>query len=306
MPVGAAPAVVSGCLACVWVCAGRASSVGVLAGTLLCVSGGTEFPCEWDWCKPTCCDEWDEASDAERDRARNLAMFLLWAETGRQFGKCPTTIRPCRRQCVDSASVRGAWQGSRWTPVLDDGRWFNVDCGCKGHSCSCTAVCEIELEGWFPEPVEVQIDGEVMPLTMFRVDNGRRLVWEGDGCVFPTCQDLSKPLGEPGTWAVTYRHGLPLPPGGAEVTSELACELLLACNPDTAGQCRLPDNIASLSRQGVDIDFNQDDAAGASGGAFGVPSIDRWVKAANPNGRVAPPAVWSPDVQRAVVPTWHR
>lgn len=263
------------------------------------MTGGSDFPCDWPFCDPPCCPEWADAAPEDRERAKRLATYYMWVATGRYYGRCETTIRPCRRSCIDPARTKGTWSGGRWMPVLSGGRWYNVDCGCVSHRCSCTAVCEIELEGWYPEPVQVQIDGETIPLYEFRVDNGRRLVWEGDDC-FPMCQDLSRPLGEPGTWAITYRHGLPVPTGGAEATGELACELLLACNPDTADQCRLPANVQSVSRQGVDLDFTNTTAPGRG---FGVPSIDMWVEMVNPRG-FEPFRIYSPDVSRPVVTTW--
>lgn len=266
------------------------------------MSGGTQFPCDWPWCDPVCCPEWEQATDAERDRAKNLATYLLWSATGRQYGRCPVTIRPCRRSCIDTNHVRGTWSGNTWQPILDHGRWYNVQCDCPPHRCSCTDVCEIDMEGWYPEPIRVEIDGEPIPLHHFRVANGRRLVWQGDGC-FPECQDLSLPLGEPGTWAITYLRGLPVPMGGAEVTSELACELLLSCNPDTADRCRLPDNVTSVSRQGIDIEFVAERSPSTPAG-FGIDSIDRWVAAGNPGGAVEPVDYFSPDVARPEVTTW--
>src|SRR5699024_1819538 len=124
--------------------------------------------CDWEVADP-CCEAWDNATDAERERVSELAVYLLWAATGRQYGKCEITLRPCRRSCASMSGLRGTWSGNRWTPVLDGGRWFNLDCGCGGHRCSCTQVCEIELPGWLPEPTRVNIDGIDVPLTEFRV-----------------------------------------------------------------------------------------------------------------------------------------
>ncbi|QYN17609.1 hypothetical protein [Amycolatopsis sp. DSM 110486] len=188
-------------------------------------------------------------------------------------------------------------------PILDGGRWYNLDCLCGNtHRCSCTEVCEIELPGWLPEPVRVEIDGRDIPLIEFRVDNGRRLVWEGGDC-FPLCQDLSKRLGEPGTWAVEFKSGLPVPAGGDTAASDLACELLKACNPAHSEGCKLPDNVRSVTRQGVTIDF---DTTVAASGKFNVPSVDLWVQAANPTGLLRPVEVYSPDVPHPVVTTWGR
>lgn len=266
-------------------------------------AGATDFACDWDIGEP-CCRAFEEASEAEQNRAKRLAVFLLWAATGRQYGRCEVTIRPCRRSCVSSEVVRGAWNGNTWTPILSGGRWYNVACGCGGHRCSCTSVCEIELQGWLPEPTRVEVDGQSIPLSEFRVDNGRWLVWETNehGECFPLCQDLAAPIGDPGTWAITYKHGLPVPPGGADVAAELACELVKACDSRWADQCRLPDNVRRVTRQGVDIEFVDPSRAP---GDFGVFSINQWVKVVNPYGLVRPVQVYSPDVQRPRMTTWQ-
>lgn len=275
-----------------------AGSIFTMTGAWSGGYGG--WPCEWPFGEP-CCPAWDEASDAERERARRVATYLLWAATGRQYGRCEVTIRPCRRSCVDSGTVGGHWSGNTWTPILDGGRWFNIQCGCGGHRCSCTEVCEIELPGWLPEPVEIQVDGESIPLSEFRVDDGRRLVWESGKC-FPLCQQLDRPLGAEGTWAITYKHGLPVPPGGGDVVADLACEIVKACDARWADECQLPSNVRRVTRQGVDIEFLTPDQAP---GDFGIFSVNAWVKAANPYKLVQPVQVYSPDVQRPVVTTWQ-
>lgn len=145
----------------------------------------------------------------------------------------------------------------------------------------------------------MEIDGVDIPLSEFRVDDGRRLVWESEEC-FPLCQDLSLPLGEDGTWAVTYKHGLPVPPGGEDVAAELACELIKSCDPNQSDQCRLPDNVRRVTRQGIDIEFQDQNLTGD----FGVFSINQWVKSVNPYGVLAPVQVFSPDVARPVMTTW--
>jgi hypothetical protein len=274
-------------------------------------------PCDWDIPDPECCPRWDAASDAAKASAKDTAAFLLWAASGRQYGRCEAKLRPCRKRRGQSwpprcggtpLTARGWWAAAEGI----SGAWGGGRCGHPGHDCSCGKVCEVDLPGWFPEPVEVLLDGLVVPLHHFRVDSGRWLVWQEPcepvcGCdvygCFPDCQDLSVGPECAGTWQVTYRHGIPVPAAGLAAASELACEVLKACTG--VGECRLPSNVRSISRQGVDIDFVNDGTV-TSGGRlrFGIPTVDLWVAAVNPHGVSGPVQFYSPDVNRGRVTTW--
>jgi len=277
-------------------------------------------PCQWDIPDPACCPKWESATEEERERAKRWAAWLLWVATSRQLGRCETRLRPCRRECAgtdwpprpDGRLVGvGRWVASVVDPAVAS--WGGVRCGCPPHSCSCTQVCEIDLPGVLPEPVRVVIDGQEVPLASFRVDNSRWLVWQRSCTVpgpdgpcqvdcFPACQDLSLPPDCPGTWEITYRHGYPVPPEGLFAASELACEVLKACGGAGPGECRLPSNVISLTRNGVQMEFanNGSVTSSAIGNArtlrFGIPTVDMWVAALNPYGITAPATAWSPDL----------
>lgn len=257
-------------------------------------------PCGWDVMPPECCAAWERASEAERERAERMAVFVLWALTGRQFGRCPVTIRPCRKQCAPNT---GGWAGSSWVPVRSDGAWTNVRCGCASHPCSCTSICEVQLPGWLPEPVRVHIDGEELSPDAYRVDNGRWLVRQ-DGDCWPNCQDLSLPDGEPGTWSVTLLTGMPVPPEGQWAAGQLACELVKACDSGPGGECRLPSGIQELHRQGVDIVFQDVQRVTNGGRLTGLPEVDLWIRAVNPHGVTRRAAVYSPELNLGRVQTW--
>src|SRR5690606_6391778 len=111
-------------------------------------------------------------------------------------------------------------------------------------------VHQVVLPGPISDVLEVTVDGEPLPLEAFRVDDWNILVRQ-DGGHLPTCQDLGRPLEEPGTWGVTYLHGEEVPPGGSLVAGILACEYAKAVCGDSP--CRLPRRISSIQRQGVVI-----------------------------------------------------
>ncbi len=49
--------------------------------------------------------------------ALNFATTVLWAATGKQFGDCPQTVRPCGRYCNGSA-LGYFWNDGLFSPWL--------------------------------------------------------------------------------------------------------------------------------------------------------------------------------------------
>lgn len=133
-------------------------------------------PCEWDIPDPPCqTDKWESLTAEARHRAKSTAAFLLWGATGRQFGRCEQTIRPCKESCGQYWPIAGQSSCQPWS-MLNWGR--SGPCGCSDHPCSCSEVCEVELPGWYPEPVKIMLHGYSLDLRHTRVDNGRYLVLE--------------------------------------------------------------------------------------------------------------------------------
>lgn len=151
-----------------------------------------ECPAEWvndcgcikshNYCWPRpntdCCaglQSDDPAQQAVIERTLRIAVSILHGLTGRQFGLCPVTVRPCRRSCSDGHS--GYWSGAGWTPVLDGGVWYNQPCGrCGPSGCSCSELCEVDLPGPVADVLQVRLDGLVLNPAEYRVDNARKLV----------------------------------------------------------------------------------------------------------------------------------
>lgn len=228
---------------------------------------------------------------------------MLWSLSGRRFGTCEVTSRPCRRDCASTFPGIGHWWevSSQWLypqPALIGGSWFNVVCGgCRG-SCSCSAVSEVVLPALVAEIVEIVVDGEVMPTGSYRVDD-RRLLVRQDGGQWPTCQDLSVPASGTGAWTVTARYGEAVPMMGQFAVGELACELLKACDANLAGDCRLPPNLQSLAREGVTIQFTEDvQSRIRTDGRIGLWSVDIFLLSQNPKGLQTRAQVYSPDIPR--------
>lgn len=248
--------------------------------------------CSWPVDR-TCLPVADTPIDAQQQKdAEDLAVHVLWALSGRQFGVCPVLARPCRQPCggVWNGDILGAPYGypvgSPWFPVWDGTNWRNITCGC-GPKCSWIAPNVVHLSATVGLPVhevtEVVIAGEVLDPSGYRL--------EGDllyriGADWPV-QDLTKPLDKPGTWSVTYTRGTPPPTGTAKLVGLLAAEFLAACN---GGKCRLPRRVQTVSRQGVTYQMIDPSDIYASG-KTGISEIDLWLSAVNPHHIMAAPVV---------------
>lgn len=235
------------------------------------------------------CDDWpvqwtctvDTDAVATTGAAVASASEILWALSGRQFGTCTVTLRPCRRGCAD---VPWGWNevfpGQQFvTPLLYAGNWYNVVCGnCSDADCSCSAVSEIILPAVATEIVNVKVDGMTLLPGEYRLDDHRRLVRISE--MWPWCNDLNRDDSEIGTWSVTAKYGREIPDGAAAAIGELACEINKAMN---GTDCRLPRQVTQLARQGVTISF-PDATSLFSKGRTGLFLTDLFIATWNPNG----------------------
>lgn len=139
------------------------------------------------------------------------AAEVLYSLSGRQYGVCEVTVRPCMKKCLDQGSLLG---GFPWTPELVGGEWFNIPCNnsCLA-DCACSEICELKLPGPVDSITEIKIDGAVLDEAAYRVDY-RRVLVRLDGECWPTCQDMAAATDQPDTFEVTYAKGRPLPVGG--------------------------------------------------------------------------------------------
>lgn len=248
-------------------------------------------PCE-NWPVKFMCDVSCVSPTVTGD-AVAVATEVLWAFTGRQFGLCEVTLRPCRRECRDFPWPGGGWSewaGSSWiSPSLISGQWFNVACGRCTRGCSCGELSEILLPAPVHDVVEVKVDGVVVSGSEYRLDDNRILVSLGDA--WPTCNDLALDDDQPGTWSVTARYGLEVPTGGEWAVGELACELIKAFSDE---ECRLPRNVSQLVRQGVTIQFPAVSELFAKG-QTGLYLVDQFIATWNPSGLRRRSGVYSVD-----------
>lgn len=133
-----------------------------------------------------------------------------------------------------------------------------------------------------------------------------RRTFGGDVDCWPTCQEMSLPATQAGTFEVTYLRGKPVPEYGLWAAGLLACELIKACAPagDDCG-CKLPTNVQSVVREGVSIDMEAFVlGAGGDAGRTGIPEVDLWLKMVNPYNSPTRSRAYSPDRRPPRRTTW--
>ena len=214
--------------------------------------------------------------------AVSAATRILWSLSGRRFGLCSATLRPCADDCRGASqypfSGSWEWRTGYAMPPWDFYRLPYCSGGC-GQSCSCAHVSEIRL----PSPVDsvtaVKVDGAVLSAGAYRLDNNRLLV-RTDGSRWPRCNNLSKGDDQPGTWSVTALFGEDVPDSGRLAMGELACEIAKA---GTGVDCRLPPGVTQLVRQGVTIQY-PDIGQLLKDGRTGLYLVDLFLTSENPHG----------------------
>jgi hypothetical protein len=253
-------------------------------------------PCSWT-IDVTCCAGWDDYSEAVQQAATSYATTVLWAATGRQFGLCPQTVRPCGRYNGNRQWIWGwGWSGGAWIPYMDaSGVWRNCGCNC---ACDCQPRCQV----WLPAPVdqilEVNLNDAIIDPTAYRVDNSQWLV-RTDGDCWPECANVGVDSGE-GFFEVSYVQGVEVPSDLRVAAGTLACEWAKAC---TGASCRLPGRAAQIARQGVSVNMVSLDNL-MENGFTGLPEVDQLIQVYNPRHLPYPLRVVTPDISMPRMTTW--
>jgi hypothetical protein len=222
------------------------------------------------------------SSPAATGIAVQAATEVLWALSGRQFGVCEVTLRPCREECWPTPWPETVQPWAGWSypmPALVGGVWLNLVCGACPGTCSCGALSQVLLPAPVHHVVEVRLDGTPMATGSYRLDDARKLV-RVDGGTWPWCQDLTAADDQPGAWAVTAAVGRELPEVARLAVGEVACQFLRGMRGE---DCALPSNWTSLARQGVTL-TRASPAEVREGGLLGLYWADLFVRSTNPHG----------------------
>jgi hypothetical protein len=250
------------------------------------------LPCNWSVTGECCDDIWDAADVELQQAAAEYGAFVIWAATGRRYGLCERTVRPCGRQCTQCAQG-WYWADGFFIPYIFNGEWRNCWCGTGSLGC-CT--CAPECQVWLPGPVAsipvtgVSVDGVVIDSDSWRVDDGHWLV-RTDGDCWPDCQNFSIDNGGENTFQVTYFKGLAVPSILERAAGQLACEWIKSCQ---GLPCKLPQRVQSIVRQGVTISMVDVDTVLGKGWT-GITEVDQVIAMFNPYGLKSKMKIASPD-----------
>lgn len=229
--------------------------------------------------------------------AVSAAQRILFALSGRRFGECTATLRPCADDCGDFAAYPlWEWPVGYSMPPWDFYRLPYCSGGCRG-GCSCANLSTVRLPSLTQRVVEVKLDGTPMATGAYRLA-GQDLI-RTDGAAWPRCNNLARSDDEAGTWSVRAVVGEPVPDSGRLAMGELACEISKAAK---GIDCRLPPGVTQLVRQGVTIQY-PDMGQLLKEGRTGLYLVDLFLASENPHGLTRRGRVY--DVDRMVGRRWR-
>jgi hypothetical protein len=233
--------------------------------------------------------------------------------TGSAWASIEDVCAPCNDYGFDEALLEDSLQfasdvlfeltGRRWPGACSTTfRPTSDSCGCsrpRGYGCS--SVPEVRLTGASIDDtsIVVKLDGVSYDATdgLFRLDDGRYLV-RLDGSGWPCCQDmLADPDADENTFEVSYNYGSAPPIGGVRAAATLGCQLALACTPATAGDCRLPKRITTVTRAGVTMAL-LDPLTVFKDGLTGLSDVDLWISSVRYGQKSRKASVFVPGARR--------
>lgn len=231
------------------------------------------------------CHAWTDADELERigvdladvdpgvvDRCVDAASDVMFQLGGQRWpGVCDRTSRV--GACVGDASV-----------PLPEGGVVALRPHRAGFFCS--GGRSVELAYPVVGVSEVRVDGDALDPSAYSVRDHRWLV-RSDGGTWP-CD--SRWWEDTPPMEVNYSFGEAPPPMGGLAAAALARELLLAVSGSS--ECRLNARVSSVVREGLTMDMALAGLVEAlAGGWTGIPEIDLFVRAHNPNRLTRPPRV---------------
>lgn len=229
-------------------------------------------------------------------KAIDIAQATVFRLTMGIFtGSCSTTIRPAKSNCVcrngvDLSTYTWIPSGFPYRAMAYNGSIYNCPaCDCFDSNCG-TSDC-ITLP-FYPvnEITNITIDGSILPSNKYELRGVK--ICRTDGLTFPTCQDLDIPLGQSGSWSVTFKHGIAPPVDLVEHMLDYACQL---AKRKLDRPCELPKRVA------IEKDFVAlDPMTFVKDGLTGWAPLDACIRSINPKGAKRPARAINPVKRRSL------
>lgn len=248
--------------------------------------------------------------------AEARGWYVLAALTGWRVGVCPVLVRPVAACCAPAGSWLAAPVGGgnshtsalpirtigglNMTPYVTGGEWVNA-CGCGTGVCSHDSMRELYLPGPVGDIEWVQIDGEIISPTKYRVDNGNRLVSLDPDLIWPARQDIHLAADAVGAFAISYYQGAAPDELVSSAAGHLAVEFYKGATKDK--DCRLPRRVTEVSRRGTTYQVDQ---GLFSDGLTRIPEVDAVIMILNPNKLKMKPRIVVPGNPAPRRQTWSR
>lgn len=240
----------------------------------------------------TLCSAWATLADVPeeyRDDGTNgkvndddlmIASVTLWRMSGRRWrgGGCSET--------ATLRSYQGDWPWHRswgscscWRPTAS-GEWVSDPTWSDAHY----APLAIRLPREAATVTQILIDGAVF--TDWVQSAGGKGVWVSriDGGTWDMCGDSTE---------IAYTFGSPPPLDGKQAAVALAIELWRWRIVDP--QCRLPQRMQNVTRQGITISV--DSMEYLDKGRTGIMQVDLFLRSVNPRSKGRTGRVWSPELE---------
>lgn len=234
---------------------------------------------------------WAHKGELERPTAPNAeyalkaASYMLWALSGRRWGGIHAVTEEYR--CVRGYPGVAGWIVSSEDYRASMGRMHALF-GPLWGSAPGQGVLYLRNRPVRSVISMRRIGGEELDTSLYAVYDR--------AFIAPIAGDCSDPCFDPCCLEVSYTWGTPPPEMGRIAAIELANEIVKAveCPED----CKLPERITSVSRQGVN--FQVYDAQDfLSDGRMGIYTVDVFIKAVNPMKAQKRARVFSPDLPAA-------
>lgn len=244
------------------------------------------------------CSKWSTYSSDVQAYALRVATRVIWAATGRQYGLEQVLVRPSRpaqESLYRTYPVGFAGYGF-WTLYgVNGGYQVLGTCGCGPSaitgmsSCSCSGA-DLSIPDNVASIVSISIDGVVLDPTTYTLLGG--YLTRTDGQAWPVVQNFATPLGQVGTWSITYMQGIAVPADLQDAAGMYACQVGAA---RTGGSCSLPNRVQSITRQGLDIQYI-DPGEYLKENRTGYDLVDSIIVTYNPDGLRQRARIISPDM----------